>query len=163
MECPFFLLGLPHTASPGCVTRAWKKKIIHCHPDKVGPSGEEISKRLNDAKDRALHICAQRPEDPREQERRQQEEKELQRRTKEEADRRQRKKDEEEQRRKDEQRKKDEDEQRTKDERADERQRLEELAQAMRDASICGLGQTASSAIQSAIRTLRIHEKEVAR
>ena len=93
------MLGLPRTASPSCVTRAWRKKIIHFHPDKVGPSGEEISKRLNDAKDRALHICAQRPEDPREQERRQQEENEHQRRTKEDADRRQRKKDEEERRR----------------------------------------------------------------
>jgi NADH-quinone oxidoreductase subunit F len=29
---------------------------------------------------------------------------------------------------------------------------LDEIAQAMRDASICGLGQTASGAIQSAIR-----------
>jgi NADH-quinone oxidoreductase subunit F len=33
---------------------------------------------------------------------------------------------------------------------------LDEMAQAMRDASICGLGQTASGAIQSAIRKLRV-------
>ena len=33
---------------------------------------------------------------------------------------------------------------------------IEELAQAMRDASICGLGQTASSAVQSAIGKLRV-------
>jgi NADH-quinone oxidoreductase subunit F len=31
-----------------------------------------------------------------------------------------------------------------------------DLAQAMRDASICGLGQTASSAVQSAIGKLRV-------
>ena len=35
---------------------------------------------------------------------------------------------------------------------ADERALLGELAQAMRDASICGLGQTASAAIESALR-----------
>ena len=33
---------------------------------------------------------------------------------------------------------------------------LDEMAQAMRDASICGLGQTASGAIQSAIRKLGV-------
>ena len=35
---------------------------------------------------------------------------------------------------------------------ADELVRLQEMAQAMRDASICGLGQTASSALESALR-----------
>jgi NADH-quinone oxidoreductase subunit F len=35
---------------------------------------------------------------------------------------------------------------------ADERALLREIGQAMRDASICGLGQTASSAIESALR-----------
>jgi NADH-quinone oxidoreductase subunit F len=35
---------------------------------------------------------------------------------------------------------------------ADELRRLREMAQAMRDASICGLGQTASSALESALR-----------
>ncbi|HUY98268.1 MAG TPA: NAD(P)H-dependent oxidoreductase subunit E [Verrucomicrobiae bacterium] len=35
---------------------------------------------------------------------------------------------------------------------ADEARRLDDLAQAMRDASICGLGQTAAVAIQSAVR-----------
>ncbi len=34
---------------------------------------------------------------------------------------------------------------------AEERKTLQEMAQAMRDASICGLGQTASSAILSAM------------
>ena len=33
---------------------------------------------------------------------------------------------------------------------------IDDLAQAMRDASICGLGQTASTAVQSAIRKLRV-------
>jgi NADH-quinone oxidoreductase subunit F len=33
---------------------------------------------------------------------------------------------------------------------------IDDLAQAMRDASICGLGQTASSAVQSAIKRLRV-------
>jgi NADH-quinone oxidoreductase subunit F len=37
---------------------------------------------------------------------------------------------------------------------ADERLLLRELGQAMRDASICGLGQTASSAIESAVDKL---------
>ncbi|MGH2465133.1 MAG: NAD(P)H-dependent oxidoreductase subunit E [Candidatus Limnocylindrales bacterium] len=37
--------------------------------------------------------------------------------------------------------------------RADELRLLAEIGQAMRDASICGLGQTASSAIESAVRT----------
>ena len=36
--------------------------------------------------------------------------------------------------------------------RADELALLGEIGQAMRDASICGLGQTASSAIESAVR-----------
>jgi NADH-quinone oxidoreductase subunit F len=39
---------------------------------------------------------------------------------------------------------------------ADERLLLEELSQAMRDASICGLGQTATSAVESAIGRLRV-------
>jgi NADH-quinone oxidoreductase subunit F len=34
---------------------------------------------------------------------------------------------------------------------ADERETLAELAQVMRDASICGLGQTASAALESAL------------
>lgn len=38
----------------------------------------------------------------------------------------------------------------------DERLLLEELSQAMRDASICGLGQTATSAVESAIGRLRV-------
>jgi NADH-quinone oxidoreductase subunit F len=33
---------------------------------------------------------------------------------------------------------------------------IDDLAQAMRDASICGLGHTASTAVQSAIRKLRV-------
>jgi NADH-quinone oxidoreductase subunit F len=33
---------------------------------------------------------------------------------------------------------------------------IDDLAQAMRDASICGLGQTASTAVQSAVRKLRV-------
>jgi NADH-quinone oxidoreductase subunit F len=36
---------------------------------------------------------------------------------------------------------------------ADERALLADLGQAMRDASICGLGQGASSAIESALRS----------
>ncbi len=39
---------------------------------------------------------------------------------------------------------------------ADDRLLLEELTQAMRDASICGLGQTATSAVESAIGKLRV-------
>jgi NADH-quinone oxidoreductase subunit F len=39
-----------------------------------------------------------------------------------------------------------------------ERQLLEDVGQVMRDASICGLGQTASSAVLSALRKLRIFE-----
>lgn len=39
---------------------------------------------------------------------------------------------------------------------ADERLLLDELSQAMRDASICGLGQTATSAVESAIGRLRV-------
>jgi NADH-quinone oxidoreductase subunit F len=34
---------------------------------------------------------------------------------------------------------------------------LADIAQAMRDASICGLGQTAASAIQSAIPLMGLH------
>ena len=37
---------------------------------------------------------------------------------------------------------------------------LAEIAQAMRDASICGLGQTAASAVESAIRELAVFEPE---
>jgi NADH-quinone oxidoreductase subunit F len=35
---------------------------------------------------------------------------------------------------------------------------LTELGQAMRDASICGLGQTASSAIESAVQRLQVFQ-----
>jgi NADH-quinone oxidoreductase subunit F len=37
---------------------------------------------------------------------------------------------------------------------------LAELGQAMRDASICGLGQTASSAIESAVQRLQVFRTE---
>ena len=37
---------------------------------------------------------------------------------------------------------------------------LDEIAQAMRDASICGLGQTAANAIESALRSLRVFEPQ---
>ena len=37
---------------------------------------------------------------------------------------------------------------------------IDDLAQVMRDASICGLGQTAASAVQSAIRQLRIFAED---
>ncbi|HUZ84779.1 MAG TPA: NAD(P)H-dependent oxidoreductase subunit E [Gaiellales bacterium] len=43
---------------------------------------------------------------------------------------------------------------------ADELALLGEISQAMRDASICGLGQTASSALDSAIRELHVFEPE---
>jgi NADH-quinone oxidoreductase subunit F len=44
----------------------------------------------------------------------------------------------------------------------DELQTLAELAQVMRDASICGLGQTASSAVESAIRRLHVFQEGAA-
>ena len=47
--------------------------------------------------------------------------------------------------------------------RAEELALLAEIAQAMRDASICGLGQTASSAIESALVTLDPLSKPEAR
>lgn len=40
---------------------------------------------------------------------------------------------------------------------------IDDLARAMRDASICGLGQTASTAVQSAIRKLRVFDAETDR
>src|SRR6478735_2330903 len=43
---------------------------------------------------------------------------------------------------------------------ADETALLAEIAQAMRDASICGLGQTAANAIDSAINSLRVFEPQ---
>ena len=45
---------------------------------------------------------------------------------------------------------------------ADELALLDEIAQVMRDASICGLGQTAASAVQSAIATLGLFDAEEA-
>jgi NADH-quinone oxidoreductase subunit F len=45
---------------------------------------------------------------------------------------------------------------------ADELALLGEIGQGMKDASICGLGQTAYSAIESAIKRLRLFEAEVA-
>ena len=41
---------------------------------------------------------------------------------------------------------------------AEEIQRLDEIAQVMRDASICGLGQTAASVVQSAVKRLKLFE-----
>jgi NADH-quinone oxidoreductase subunit F len=43
------------------------------------------------------------------------------------------------------------------EEREDELVRLKDLAQVMTDASICGLGQTAASAVQSAVRKLPLY------
>ena len=40
---------------------------------------------------------------------------------------------------------------------------IDEMAQAMRDASICGLGQTAAFAVQSAIRKLKIFQERTPR
>jgi NADH-quinone oxidoreductase subunit F len=48
-------------------------------------------------------------------------------------------------------------------ERAAEVALIGDLAQVMRDASICGLGQTASSAVQSAIHKLRLYDGEAPR
>lgn len=45
---------------------------------------------------------------------------------------------------------------------AEERLRLQELGQCMRDASICGLGQTATSAIESAVAKLGVLERAAA-
>jgi NADH-quinone oxidoreductase subunit F len=45
---------------------------------------------------------------------------------------------------------------------ADELALLDEIARAMRDASICGLGQTAANAIDSAVRELRVFQEEPA-
>jgi NADH-quinone oxidoreductase subunit F len=42
--------------------------------------------------------------------------------------------------------------------RGDELALLEDVAVVMRDASICGLGQTAASAVQSAVSKLRLFE-----
>jgi NADH-quinone oxidoreductase subunit F len=44
----------------------------------------------------------------------------------------------------------------------DELELIAEIGQAMRDASICGLGQTASSAIESAIERLGVFNGAVA-
>ena len=44
----------------------------------------------------------------------------------------------------------------------EERLRLQELGQCMRDASICGLGQTATSAIESAVAHLGVIEQAAA-
>ena len=41
---------------------------------------------------------------------------------------------------------------------AEEIQRLDEIAQVMRDASICGLGQTAASVVQSAVKRLKLFQ-----
>jgi NADH-quinone oxidoreductase subunit F len=47
--------------------------------------------------------------------------------------------------------------------RADELALLDDVAQVMRDASICGLGQTAASAVQSAISSLGVFDGEASR
>jgi NADH-quinone oxidoreductase subunit F len=46
---------------------------------------------------------------------------------------------------------------------ADELALLDDLARAMKDASICGLGQTASGAVESAVRRLRLFDPEAPR
>jgi NADH-quinone oxidoreductase subunit F len=45
---------------------------------------------------------------------------------------------------------------------ADELALLDEIARAMQDASICGLGQTAANAIDSLIREMKLFPVEVA-
>jgi curved DNA-binding protein CbpA len=49
------MLGLQVTATAAEVTKAWRRKMLTTHPDKcAGDAALELSKELNDAKDRAL-------------------------------------------------------------------------------------------------------------
>ena len=60
-HCPFKMLGLAKTASQDDVLRQWRKLLLQHHPDKnPGRDTTDISRRLNDAKDRALELCVER-------------------------------------------------------------------------------------------------------
>ena len=63
-ECPFGILHLPASASEEEVLKQWRKLLLQHHPDKsTDPHASDISKRLNDAKQRATAVCAQRKQD----------------------------------------------------------------------------------------------------
>ena len=63
-ECPFCILNLPSSASEEEVVKRWKRLLLQYHPDKsTDPHASDISKRLNDAKQRAVAICVQRKQD----------------------------------------------------------------------------------------------------
>ena len=56
-ECPFRILGLRVDANEHDINKRWKQLMLSNHPDKNADSKSgDISKRLNDAKDRAMAI-----------------------------------------------------------------------------------------------------------
>ena len=56
-ECPFHILGLRVDANEHDINKRWKQLMLSNHPDKNSDSkSNDISKRLNDAKDRAMAI-----------------------------------------------------------------------------------------------------------
>ena len=61
MTCPFRILGLSASATKQEVLKKFRALQRNSHPDKnPSPDATEVSKRLNDAKDRAIQICEER-------------------------------------------------------------------------------------------------------
>lgn len=59
--CPFRILRLPMSATAEDVTKQWKRLLLENHPDKCcGATATEVSKCLNDAKERAIAMLAER-------------------------------------------------------------------------------------------------------
>ena len=62
-ECPYRLLGISTTATEEDIIKAHRKLMKTHHPDKTDdPDATETSKRLNEAKDKALGILTSRKE-----------------------------------------------------------------------------------------------------
>ena len=56
-ECPFHILGLGVDANEHDINKRWRQLMLSNHPDKNSDSkSDDVSKRLNDAKDRAMAI-----------------------------------------------------------------------------------------------------------
>ena len=62
-ECPYAILGINLDATEDDVVKAHRRLILTHHPDKTDdPTATTTSMRLNDAKERALRIIAERKE-----------------------------------------------------------------------------------------------------
>jgi curved DNA-binding protein CbpA len=62
-DCPFHALGLNPSASESEILKTWRRLELAHHPDKdTSADAIEVSKRFNEAKDKAIHIIRRKHE-----------------------------------------------------------------------------------------------------